>query len=221
MYVLNRPGNRPSHEDAAIYLDKSIALCRDAGFKSILARGDTDFSQTAHLDRWDDAGDVTFLFGIDAHLNLKIRAELLGKSAWRKLERLPRYEVKTEPRARPDNVKEKIVEERNFKSLRLRCEHVAEIDYQPGKCKRSYRLIISRKTIDVEMGGQKLWDEYRYFFHITNDRDTPAEDLVLLANQRCDQENLIEQLKNGVKAMKLPVDTLLSNWAYMVMASLA
>jgi hypothetical protein len=44
---------------------------------------------------------------------------------------------------------------------------------------------------------------------------------VFLANDRCDQENLIEQLKNGVHAMKLPVDNLLSNWAYMVMASLS
>ena len=44
---------------------------------------------------------------------------------------------------------------------------------------------------------------------------------MLQANGRCDQENLIEQLKNGVSAMKLPVDNLLSNWAYMVMASLA
>ena len=221
LYLLNRPGNRPSHEEASVYIDKSIALCRDAGFKSILARGDTDFSQTAHLDRWDNAGDVTFLFGMDAMPRLKLKAELLDKSAWRKLERPPRYEVKTRGRAKPANVKEKIVEERNFKSLRLRCEHVAEIDYQPVKCKRSYRLIISRKTIDVEMGGEKLWDEYRYFFHITNDRVTPAPELVLQANQRCDQENLIEQLKNGVKAMKLPVDTLISNWAYMVMASLA
>jgi hypothetical protein len=42
---------------------------------------------------------------------------------------------------------------------------------------------------------------------------------VLLANDRCDQENLIEQLKNGVKALRMPVDNLVSNWAYMVMAS--
>ena len=221
LYLLNRPGNRPSHEDAAGYLDKSIALCRNAGFRSILLRGDTDFSQTAHLDRWDDQPDVRFLFGIDASQGLKLKAELLDKSAWKTLERPPRYEVKTEERARPVNVKEKIIAERNFQNLRLRCEHVAEIDYQPVKCKRPYRLIICRKTIDVEIGGEKLWDEYRYFFYITNDRQTPVPELVLLANQRCDQENLIEQLKNGVKAMKLPVDTLVSNWAYMVMASLS
>lgn len=221
LYLLNRPGNRPSHEDAAAYLDKAIAMCRAAGFKRILARGDTDFSQTAHLDRWDDQPDVGFLFGMDASQKLKILAELLDKSAWKKLERPPRYEVKTQPRARPDNVKEQVIKERNFKNLRLAAEHVAEIDYRPVKCRRSYRLIITRKKIDVERGQEKLWDEFRYFFHITNDRQTPANELVFQANGRCDQENLIEQLHNGVKAMRLPTDTLLSNWAYMVMASLA
>ena len=45
--------------------------------------------------------------------------------------------------------------------------------------------------------------------------------MVFLANDRCNQENLIEQLKNGVRAMQMPVDNLISNWAYMVMASLA
>ena len=41
------------------------------------------------------------------------------------------------------------------------------------------------------------------------------------ANDRCDQENLIAQLKGGVHALTTPVDDLVSNWAYMVMASLA
>ena len=44
---------------------------------------------------------------------------------------------------------------------------------------------------------------------------------MLFANQRCDQENVIEQLKNGVNALRMPSDNLLSNWAYMVMAALA
>ena len=221
LYLLNRAGNRPSHENAAEYLDRSIALCRGAGFKSILMRGDTDFSQTAHLDRWDDQPDVTFLFGVDAHKALLIRAESLAAGEWKELVRPTRYQVATEERARPINAKERVVDERNFENLKLRREHVAEIEYQPGKCDRPHRLIICRKTIDVEVGGDKLWDEHRYLFYITNDRVTPARELVLQANGRCDQENLIEQLKNGVSAMKLPVDNLLSNWAYMVMASLA
>lgn len=221
LYLLNRSGNRPSHEDAAGYLDKAIALCRDAGFKQVLLRGDTDFSQTAHLDRWDDLRDVKFLFGIDASQNLRIRAELVAKSAWQKLSRPPPYEVATQERSKPVNVKEQIVARRHFENLRLRAEHVAQIDYRPARCKKTYRLIIVRKTIDLHMGQNRLWEEYRYFFYITNDRVTPAEELVLQANGRCDQENLIEQLKNGVSALKLPVDNLISNWAYMVMASLA
>ena len=38
---------------------------------------------------------------------------------------------------------------------------------------------------------------------------------------RCNQENLIAQLKSGVHALETPLDNLESNWAYMVMASLA
>jgi len=129
--------------------------------------------------------------------------------------------VKTEPRAKPENVKAKVVVERGYKHLRLAAEHVAEIKYRPVACDREYRLIISRKTIDVESGQTKLWQEYRYFFHITNDWETPVRDLVLSANQRCDQENLIEQLKNGVRALRNPLDNLYSNWAYMVCCTLA
>lgn len=227
LYLHNRPANRPSHEDAAEYLERAFVLCREAGFKSVLARGDTDFSQTAYLDGWDDLRNdqgerfVQFLFGIDAMANLKALAEALPESAWKPLVRPPRYEVATEERAKPENVKEQVIAERGFKHLRLREEHVAQVDYQPVKCQRPYRLIITRKTIDVEVAQEKLWDECRYFFHITNDRDTPAGELVLQANQRCDQENLIEQLKNGVKAMRLPTHDLVGNWAYMVMAGLA
>ncbi len=67
LYLFNRSGNRPSHEEAPVYLDKAIDLCRQAGFRRITLRGDTDFTQTKHLDRWDGSGDVTFLFGIDAY----------------------------------------------------------------------------------------------------------------------------------------------------------
>src|SRR5262249_44011805 len=43
LYLVNRSGNRPSHEGAAAALDKMIALCRQAGFRTITVRGDTDF----------------------------------------------------------------------------------------------------------------------------------------------------------------------------------
>jgi hypothetical protein len=221
LYLVNRSGNRPSHEQAAEYLDKGIDLCRQAGFKCIWERGDTDFSQTKHLDRWDAQPDVRFLFGMDAREALELQATLLDSADWRRLQRPPKYEVKTEERTRPANIKERIVQERNFENLVTKWEDVAEFDYQPVACKKAYRMIVLRKKIAVKRGQATLWDEYRYFFFITNEREMLAEELVLLANERCDQENLIEQLKNGVKAMKMPVADLVSNWAYMVMASLA
>ena len=221
LYLVNRPGNRPSAEQADEYLDKAVDLCRRGGFQSILLRGDTDFEQTWKLDEWDRAGDVTFIFGADAVKPLIARAAALPEAHWRRLQRPPRYEVQTRERTRPDNVKERIVRQRGYKNFVLQWEDVAEFDYRPGACKKSYRMIALRKMISVEQGQQKLFERYVYFFYITNDRTRSAEQIVLSANDRCDQENLIEQLKNGVRAMRNPVDNLHSNWAYMAMSGLA
>jgi hypothetical protein len=221
LFLVNRSGNRPSHEGAHVCLDKGIVLCRKAGFKQILLRGDTDFSQTVHLDRWDAQKDVKFLFGIDARPNLIRMGEELPEAAWKKLTRPARYDVKTAPRSRPENVQAQVVKEREFENIRLHSEDVAEFAYQPTACKRAYRVVGVRKNLSVEKGERKLFDDVRYFFYITNlTAETPAQ-IVLLANDRCDQENLIQQLKGGVSAMKMPVDNLVSNWAYMVMAALA
>jgi hypothetical protein len=220
LYLVNRSGNRPSSEQAGEYFDRAIALCRAGGFESVLLRGDTDFSQTRRLDGWNDDG-VEFLFGLDAMPNLKERANGLPQSAWSKLERPARYEMKTQPRQRPERVKEQLVIEREYKNIRLLSEDVAEFDYRPSGCKKSYRVVVVRKNLSVEKGQWVLYDDIRYFFYITNLRGESAAEIVLLANDRCDQENLIEQLKNGVKALRMPVDNLVSNWAYMVMASVA
>ena len=220
LYLVNRSGNRPSHEGADVWLDRAVGLCRRAGFKDILLRGDTDFTQTAKLDGWDDAG-VGFIFGIDAMPNLVAMANELPQSAWKRLVRVPKYEVKTDPRARPENVKERIVREREFENIRLHGEDVAEVGYQPTKCRMIYRLVVVRKNLTVEKGERALFDDVRYFFYISNQQGLRPEEVVSQANRRCNQENLIEQLKNGARAMEMPVGDLVSNWAYMVMASLA
>ena len=221
LFLVNRSGNRPSHERADVYLDKAAALCRQAGFRKILMRGDTDFSQTEHLDRWDNAGDIRFIFGYDAHSTLKALAEDLPAAAYSFLERPSRYAIKTAPRQRPERIKPEIVRERGYKTIHLLEEMVAEFDYRPTACQRTYRMIVLRKRLGIDQGQMRLFEEYRYFFYITNDRETPAEEIVFSANDRCDQENLIAQLKGGVHALTTPVDTLESNWAYMVMASVA
>ena len=218
--LVNRPGNRPSQEGAAAETDEAIALCRRAGFRKIVLRGDTAFSQSSRLDAWDADG-VTFYFGFKAMDNLKEIAENLPKKAWKKLARPPRYEVQTEPRKRPENVKQQVVRRREFDVLRLRSEEVAEFDYRPSGCEKTYRMIVVRKNISHEKGELRLFDEIRYFFYITNDRRSSPEEVVFEANDRCDQENLIAQLAGGVRALSAPVDNLHSNWAYMVMTGLA
>jgi hypothetical protein len=220
LFLANRSGNRPSHELAAGFLDRAAALCRRAGFRSLWFRGDTDFTQTRHLDRWDDAGDIRFLFGIDARPNLVALAEQLPATAYGFLER-PVREIKTAPRQRPERHKARVVRERGFETIQTVEEMVAEFDYRPVACDRDYRVVVHRKRLATERGQLRLFEEYRFFFFITNDRDTPADQVVLTANGRCDQENLIAQLKGGVHALTTPVDDLMSNWAYMVMASLA
>ena len=220
LYLMNRPGNRPSHEGAAEYIDRSIALARKAGFENLWIRGDTDFTQTKKLDGWDAEG-VRFLFGIDAMPNLIEMAENLPEEWWKPLPHEPKYAVKTEPRAKPENVKERIVVENGYENIKLLGEEVAEFDYQPTACQKVYTVIVVRKHLSVEKGQEVLFPQIKYFFYITNDRKRSEPDLVDWAHQRCNQENLIEQLKNGVHAMRMPAHDLVSNWAYMVMASLA
>ena len=219
--LVNRPGNRPSHEGAAAEVDRAVAVCFRGGFRRVLLRGDTDFSQTQHLDRWNADRRVRFIFGFDALPNMKERAESLPARAWRPLVRPARYEVKTRPRQRPDNVKEAIVAAREFENIRLRSEEVAEFNYQPTACSQVYRMVVVKKNLSVEKGEKLLFDRIVYFFYITNDWMSEANEIVFSANDRCHQENRIEQLKNGVPALKAPTDTLESNWAYMVMTALA
>jgi hypothetical protein len=157
---------------------------------------------------------------MDAHPKVVQLAESLPESNWKPLERLARYEIATEPRRKPQRIKEAIVRFKGYLNKKLVGESVAEFSYQPNKCGRSYRLVVVRKNISVQKGEMVLLEDIKYFFYITNHTNYCAEQIVALANKRCDQENVIEQLKNGVNAMRMPVDDLLSNWAYMVMSAL-
>ena len=218
LYLINRPGQSASHSGSVEWIDRAVALVAPVA-ETVTIRGDTDFTHTAHLDRWDQAGR-RFILGMDAHPKVVALAEALPASAWKRLERLPKYEILTEPRPKAIRYKEQIVLEKEFKNQVLVGEDIAEIDYQPLQCGRKYRLIILRKNISVQKGERVLLEEIKYLFYITNRKDAAAK-IVGLANGRCDQENVIEQLKNGVNAMRMPVHDLLSNWAYMVMAALA
>ncbi len=221
LFIINRGGNRPSHDGAPGWLDAAAAWAKSAGFKKVRFRGDTDFSLTEHFDRWDD-GAIEFAFGIDAHPAFVRWAESLDESSFMPLERRQK-DVKTDPRSRPFNFREAAVVARKYKNFRLQSEHVAEIEYKPKKSDRTYRMIILRKNISVEKGEDLLFDQIRYFFYVTNidGAEMSAEEIIFENNARCNQENLIEQMKNGVRAFKAPAVEFNANWAYMVIGSLA
>lgn len=219
LFLENRPGSRPSHEGAATLLDKAVDLVTRAGFRRTTFRGDTDFSQTVHLDGWDRKG-IEFVFGYASYKNLEERAGSLPDSAWAPLERKG-YEIKTAPRQRPENVRDRVVKEREYKNIRLEEEHYAEFDYQPMKCDKPYRMVVVRKLLMVEQGERLLFPEVRYFFYLSNKRAICAREVVRLANTRCDQERLFGVQKSEVRSFRCPLDGLLSNWAYMVCTTLA
>jgi hypothetical protein len=219
LFIVNRSGNRPSHEGAPAALDQAIQVCLRAGFSDILLRGDTDFTMSSHLDRWDDAG-IRFVFGYDANQPFVDRAENLHPGDFQELVRKAN-ELFATKRAKQPRVKEEIVRERSYLNKRLLAEDTAEFEYRPSKAKRIYRIVVLRKLIEEERGQLSIGTDFRYFFYVTNDRSLTQAEVVAESNARCNQENIIEQLKNGVRALHAPLNTLDANWAYMVIASLA
>jgi hypothetical protein len=218
LYTRNRPGNRPSHDGCFDYLDPAVELVREGGFKKVRLRGDGHFSLTDDFDHWSER-DVEFVFGLAAHPKLVEIAEGLEEGVWRQLQR---ERSGGDRRARKPRVKRAVIEARGYRHLELEREEYAEFAYRPKKCNRDYRVVVLRKTINVKEGQALLIPEVRYHFYITNAPRSvlTARRVIRESNDRCNQENLIAQLQR-VGATRMPVDTLLSNWAYMVMAALA
>ena len=218
--LVNRSGNQTSQDGAAEQAQHAIRLCRGAGFRKVLLRGDTAFTQTIHLDAWDQDG-VKFLFGMKAYGGLVKIAENIESEDWKRLPRPPKYDPQTPNRERPQNVKDKVVEARGYNNKRLAGEWVTEVAYRPTDCKKTYRLVIVRKDLEVTEQG-RLFDDCKYFFYLTNElkKELSTNGVVFSSNDRCDQENILAQL-NQCRALHAPVDNLESNWAFMVMTSLS
>jgi len=218
LYLVNRPGHAPSHLGAAAYIDRALDLV-SPHFETVLVRGDTDFSLTKHFDRWNKK--CHFIFGYDARGNLLKIAESLSEQAFEPLVRQPKYEVKTQPRKKPHKVKGERVKAREFKTLHTIAEYVTEFAYRPTHCEKTYRMVVLKKYLKITKGEETIGFETRFFFYITNDWEMTPQQIVFQSNDRCDQENVIAQLKSGINALRTPTRDLVSNWAYMVCATLA
>jgi hypothetical protein len=218
LFIVNRSGNRPSHDGAPAAIDRAIELCRRAGFGDILVRGDTDFSLTTELDRWDAAG-VRFVLGYDANATFVARAEDIHPGDYAELVRKAHEKFATK-RAKQPRIKEEVVRERGYLNKRLLAEDTAEFEHRPARAEKTYRIVVLRKLIEEERGQLSVGTDFRYFFYVTNDRSMSQDEVIRESNDRCDQENIIGQLK-AARALHAPLNTLEANWAYMVIASLA
>jgi hypothetical protein len=156
-----------------------------------------------------------------AYAGLVNIAENVPNARWKPLPRSPKYDPATPNRSRPRNVKEQIVQRRGYDNKRLTAEWVTEVPYSPTDCQGTYRLVILCKELEVTKQG-RLFDDYVYLFYLTNEsaQEVNTNEVVYGSNDRCDQENILAQL-NQCRALHAPVDNLESNWAYMVMTSLA
>jgi len=217
LYVVNRPGNKTSHDGAVKWIDKSIDVAKNT-FNTVYLRGDSDFSITGEFDRWTETG-TKFIFGYDARQNLVKKADLLGENEWKSFSK-PTI-VRGSKRKKKQRVKENCVIKRRYKNKIQKDVQVSEFSYKPGKCEKSYRVIVCKKDLDVKEGQQLLFEDVKYLFYITNIHDMSAEELLSFIHGRANHENKIEQLANGIHALKMPAAEFMANWAYMAICSLA
>ena len=167
----NWPGNRPSHDGAAAEVDRALRVCLDGGFRKVLLRGDTDFSQTKHLDRWA-ADRACVSFSVWMRTSAKhILADDLPAPGMASARTTACHEVRTAPMARPEPRQGTDQRgARQFENIRLESEEVAETFYRPT----ALRLRIPSgdqkcKNLAIEKGTQRLFDDYRYFHYPSNE----------------------------------------------------
>jgi hypothetical protein len=221
--LVNRPGNAPSAEGAAEQLEGLMPMLRSR-FREVLIRGDAAF---ARQDLFDvcEAHDACFAIVSGEQSNFPGLAERLPEGAWKRFrpraERARRASAGGRRRKRRPNLRRRQARRRKKRDLRLMKQWVAEIPYRPSPSPSTYRLVIRRQLIQEADRQGELFELWRYRYVLTNLRGRSAEEVLDLTYQRCDQENVIEQLKNGIAGMRLPTGELLSNAAFLACARLA
>ena len=220
--LINRPGNVVSAEGAAQALREVLPMLNKR-FRRVIVRGDSAFARQDIYQACESAGQY-FAMVSPAHRNLDGLADALPARAWKAFDPAsPRRSSsnKTKRRKRRANLRRQRARQRGKRDLKLERQWVAEIAYRPARSKNTYRLIIRRQRIEESAQGQ-LFELWRYRYVITNlPCHYSAHKVMKLTYQRCDQENVIEQLQNGIAAMRMPTGDFLANWAFLVCARLA
>jgi hypothetical protein len=233
--TINRPGNTASADGSGAALREVLPLL-GRHFRQVRVRGDSKFYRRENIAACEEH-DAEFAFVMDGYDVLRDRAEMLPNRAWQ-----PFYEEPPAPaagRKTPQTTRHKrrrwrqqIVRRRGYTTLHTTNEWVAEMPYtlpkqalaeSYGLNGRTYRVIVKRQRVETSEGQKLLLVENRYRFVITNipPGKMDAAEVLRLAHGRGDQENAIEQLKNGIAALRMPTGELRANGAFLLAGQLA
>lgn len=225
--VRNRSGNVRSSEGASEVLSQVLPRVKRHA-RQVLVRGDSDFDRRDVRQACESAG-VYFAFVGREHANRPALAAGVAESAWRVF--APRAKQALEQRRaasgfrgrqRKLNRRHQQACARNYKTLRLTGQWVAEVPFEPSDSDKTYRLIIRRQHIAHYKGSRFIRDEVRYRYVVTNlPKSWSAQQVVDETYQRCDQENVISQMGSGLAAWRMPVGEFFGNCAWLEMARLA
>jgi hypothetical protein len=233
--TINRPGNRPSPEGAAQALHEILPMV-GRHFGRVFVRGDSKFYQRAIIAECERYG-ANFAFVMDGYDVLHELADSLPPSAWKpfsahQADKVAQAAADKKTRRKRKRVRAKRARQRGYKTLATTKQWVAEFDYRiprggkerdAGLAGRTYRVAVKRQQVDISEGQEYLFTEYRDRFVITDiprSHMDPGE-VFCFAYGRCDQENIIEQFKNGIAAMRMPTGELLANSAFLMAGQLA
>jgi len=233
--TVNRPGNRPSPEGAAAVLHEVLPMV-GRHFGKVFVRGDSKFYQRAIIAECERYG-ASFAFVMDGYANLHEIADSLPPSAWKpfsahRAEQVAQAAADKKTRRKRRRLRARRAKERGYQTLVTTRQWVAEFDYtmprggkdrDEGLAGKTYRVVVKRQQVNISEGQNHLFTEYRDRFVITDipNSHMDAGEVFCFAYGRCDQENIIEQFKNGIAAMRMPTGELLANGAFLMAGQLA
>jgi len=224
--VRNRPGNVRSSEGAAELLEENLPRVQRR-FANVLVRADSDFDRRDVREACEAAG-AHFAFVAREASNRLSWAEGLPESAWKpfrtrahRAREARRAQAGFVPRRTKRNRRRRRARQRGYTDLALVRQWVAEIPWTPPGSAKTYRMILRRQRIEQSEQGT-LFTFYRYRYVVTNlPASWSASEVIDATYQRCDQENVIEQMGSGLALWRMPVAEFDGNSAWLEIGRLA
>jgi hypothetical protein len=221
-----RSGNMRSSEGAAAVLDEVLPRLREH-FEQILVVADSDFDRSDVRKACLDAEAYFAFVGREQSDRPELADSIrqwrnFRTRAARQAEQRRRREGHR-CRKRKPNRKRQRARERKFVELSLVRQFVGETTFAPPKTNERLRLIVRRQIIDRHEPKQgMLFAQFRDRYIVSNiPASWSAEEVIDATYERCDQENVIEQLGSGLAMWRMPVKQFIGNEAWMEIARLA